>query len=79
MTVFVLLIDDATLDPRECVSAFRTLESAKAAAELDHREKRVAHALPPFELSWTRDDHYSLADDVSLSIDYFVLTLEVGT
>lgn len=79
MTVFVLAIDAPNLDLRDAVTAHRTEEAAKAAAQADHDTRRYTENLDHFELSWTRDDHYALADDVALSVDYFVLTLEVGS
>ena len=79
MTVFVLAIDAPHIDLRDAVTAHRTEEAAKTAAQADHDARRYTENLDRFELSWTRDDHYSLADDVALSVDYFVLTLEVGS
>lgn len=79
MTVYVLAIDAPHLDLRDAVTAHKTEESAKQAAQNDHDLRRYTENLDRFSLSWTRDDHCALADDVALSVDYFVLTLEVGS
>lgn len=78
--VWLLLIDDARLDPRDSVSAFVSEESAKAAAQAYHDEHRVSQALDRFGLDWREDAQgKAAADDVALSIDFFVMLLEVGS
>lgn len=79
MTVYVLAIDAPNLDLRYAVTAHKSEDAAKQAAQNDHDLRRYTENLNRFELSWTRDYHYALADDVALSVDYFVLTLEVGS